>query len=319
MARMRVIRSGPLTTVQDAGRPGYLGKGVPPGGAVDNASFRAANDLVGNEPGGATLSSAARGAAVLESTMQGPKVSFDEDVLVAITGGESSPKVDGVPIPLWTSVRVGPGQVLEVGPIRQGLRSYLAVSGGIDVPPYLGSRSTLMSAGLGGHEGRALRPGDVLPVASPSATSPAGRSQEALPLPIPGEPCRVRVVAGPQAHLFTPDSVERFHAAVWKLTPMTNRMGSRFAGPRLEFLPRPAYLDAQAGSNVSNIVDDIIPYGGIQCPDGTAAIVMNAEHPTAGGYAKIASVVAADLRLVAQMRPGQQAVFEHVDPDGVIR
>lgn len=311
-ARMQVIKPGPLTSVQDAGRPGYLGKGIPPAGALDNGAFRVANQLVGNDPGGDVLSTGSRGAAVLECTMSGPQVVFDEDVNIAVTGGEATPKVDGDPIPQWACVTVRAGQVLDVGAIRRGLRTYLAVGGGFDVKTYLGSRSTLLSAGLGGHQGRAVRAADQLPLGHPSPL-PAEATAAELPLPVVGEVCRVRVHAGPQAHLFTEESLRLFHDAVWKLTPMSNRMGSRFVGPTLEFLPRPDYLDAQAGSNVSNIVDDIIPIGGVQCPDGAAAIVMNAEHPTAGGYAKIASIVAADLRLVAQMRPGQEARFELVE------
>ncbi|MER6633088.1 biotin-dependent carboxyltransferase family protein [Streptomyces sp. NPDC000987] len=307
-----IIKPGTLTSVQDAGRPGYLGKGIAPGGAMDNAAFRAANLLVGNEAGSRVLSHGPRGAAVLECTISGPELRFDSDVVVAVTGGECTPRVGKDTVQMWTPFTVPAGQPLALGAIRRGLRSYVAVQGGFDVPVYLGSRSTMVAAGLGGHEGRALRTGDVLRVGDPQGQATVGRRFPPLPLPGPEEPCRVRVLRGPQEDRFEDESVAAFHESEWTLTPMTNRMGSRFSGPALRFRPRPSYLDRQAGANDSNIVDDIIPYGGIQCPDGAASIVMNSEHPTAGGYAKIATVISADMRLIAQMRPGQKAVFVRV-------
>ncbi|HEY8479757.1 MAG TPA: biotin-dependent carboxyltransferase family protein [Spirillospora sp.] len=309
---MTVTKPGTLTSVQDAGRPGHLGKGIPPAGAQDNASFRAANLLVGNEVGGSTLSAGPRGAAALECTLMGPTVSFSTTVHVAVTGGVCKPKLDGTPIPTWEPVEVKAGQSLAIGPIQRGLRVYLAVSGGIDVPEYLGSRSTMLAAGLGGFEGRALRAGDVLPLGEPAADPPLGRRFEPLELPEPGAPTVVRAVRGPQADLFDEESVKEFFTAEWTLSPLTDRMGSRFTGPRLGFKPRPEYLARSAGANASNIVDDIIPLGGVQCPDGAAAIVMGVEHPTAGGYAKIATVISEDIRIVGQMRPGAKATFTEI-------
>ncbi|WP_243719128.1 biotin-dependent carboxyltransferase family protein [Actinomadura sp. KC06] len=309
---MSVTKPGTLTSVQDAGRPGHLGKGIPPAGAQDNASFRAANLLVGNEVGGSVLSADPRGAAAIECTLMGPTVNFSADVHVAVTGGACKPKVDGTPIPTWEPVEVQAGRSLAIGPIQRGLRVYLAIGGGIAVPEYLGSRSTMLAAGLGGFEGRALRAGDVLPLDDPTSEPPLGRRFEPLDLPGSDVPSVLRAVRGPQADLFDEESIKAFFTSQWTLSTLTDRMGSRFTGSPLRFRPRPGYLARSAGANASNIVDDIIPLGGVQCPDGAAAIVMGVEHPTAGGYAKIATVISEDIRIVGQMRPGSKATFAEV-------
>lgn len=309
-----ILKPGPLTTVQDGGRPGLLSKGIPPAGAQDAYCLRAANALVGNRVGPPPLSLGDPGDAGLEFLLQGPRLRFDADAVIAVTGAEVTPKVDGEAVPTWEPVTVPAGVTLDAGMARQGARGYVAVRGGVDVAPFLGSRSTYLVGAVGGHEGRALAKGDRLPVGDAGDRPPA-RTGQAFPpelRPRFESPQRIRVMHGPQADLFDDESVERFFAAEWTLSPVANRMGFRFTGPTLTFKERPDYLARDAGSNPSNIVDDVTPLGGIQAPDGAALILMGVEHPTAGGYAKIATVITADLGLAGQVRPGGTVVFEPV-------
>lgn len=315
---LEVVKPGVQTTVQDSGRPGHLGKGIPPAGAQDSYALRAANLLVGNPPGPPPLSLGAPGAAGLEMVMQGPRLIASEACTIAVTGAEMSVKVDGEPAERWTAIELRAGDRVDIGPARRGVRGYLAVSGGITTPPFLGSRATHLLGGVGGHEGRALRAGDRVPLGTPERdTAPVAPS--GLERPLGEAPYVVRVVRGPQDELFEPESVDAFLTATWEVTPQTNRMGSRLLGPRLQFRPRPDYLSRDAGSNPSNIVDDITPLGGIQAPDGAALIVMGVDHPTAGGYAKLATVITPDLGIVGQARPGETVRFEAVDPDEALR
>lgn len=314
---MIVEKSGAQTTVQDTGRPGYLGRGIPPAGAQDNLALRVANHLIGNDAGQPFLTLGDPGAAGLECLLFGPTLSFTRDAVIALTGGECAAKLDGAALPMYESVNVKAGQRLVIGIVKTGVRAYLAIAGGIDVPLYLGSRATQIGVGLGGLEGRPLQIGDELACFS-SGMSAARSAPEELRANIPAEPV-IRVVMGPQDEMFDSQSRAAFVDQPWNLLPMSNRMGLRFTGPTLTFEPgRPAYLDRDAGANPSNIVDDIIPLGGIQTPDGAALIVMGVEHPTAGGYAKIATVISADLSKLGQFRPGMTGRFQAVSVDAAI-
>jgi biotin-dependent carboxylase-like uncharacterized protein len=317
---IEVLEAGPQTTVQDGGRPGHLAKGIPPAGAQDALALALANLLVGNRPGPPPLSLGDPGHAGLEMPLRGPTLRFAADALIAITGAAMEATLDGEPVPRWRAVAVPAGGVLRIGLARRGVRGYLAVSGGIDVPPYLGSRATHVRGGQGGFDGRALRTGDRLPLGPPPAR-PHERAgwrvrEERIP---PLAPWALRVVPGPQDELFTDEAIELFYATAWKLSPVADRMGFRFQGPLLTFRERPAYLVRDAGSGPSDIVDDIIPVGGIQVPGGVEPIVMGVENPTAGGYAKIATVVSADLGRVGQMRPGEEARFVPVSAEEAVR
>jgi biotin-dependent carboxylase-like uncharacterized protein len=188
------------------------------------------------------------------------------------------------------------------------------VAGGIDVPLVLGSRATNVRAGIGGVSGRALRAGDVLR-AGAGELPPAGVRVRPDLVPAYETPGELRVVLGPQDHLFTPDSVEMFLSTEWRLSPTADRMGCRFVGPALHFLPRPDYLVEQAGSDPSNIVDDSICIGSIQVPSGLEPIAMGVDGPSLGGYAKIATVISPDLSRLAQLRPGDPVRFRAVDSD----
>jgi biotin-dependent carboxylase-like uncharacterized protein len=309
-----VLSGGPQTTVQDLGRPGYLHTGMPPSGAFDSFSLRIGNLLVGNNPGGRYLVGRDPGDAGLEVLLMGCKLRATSDHVIAVTGGDLGPTLNGEPLPMWQAIRVRAGDEIAFRAPRRGVRAYLAIAGGIDVPTFLGSRATNVRAAVGGVEGRGLKTGDRLRIGEPrqSAGDLEGRRWPEEERPIQGAPWTVRVVLGPQDHLFQPGSVEAFLTTDWKLSPISDRMGCRYIGPKLEFLPRPDYLIEQAGSDPSNIVDDGTPLGGIQVPSGLEPIVMGADVPSFGGYAKIATVISSDIGVVGQGKPGDIVRFQAV-------
>lgn len=314
---LEVLAGGLQTTVQDLGRPGFLRTGLPPSGAFDTFALRAGNLLVGNRVGGPYLISRDQADAGLEILLGGFRCRALADHVIAVTGGDLAATVNGQPIPMWQAVLLRAGDELAFGMSRLGARAYLAVAGGIDLPLYLGSRATNVRAGVGGLEGRALKPGDRLPVGRPSADPAAlvGRAWRPELRPRLGQPWTLRVVLGPQDDLFLPESVDLFLSADWKLSATSDRMGCRFIGPRLGFKPRPDYLVEQAGADPSNIVDDATPVGGIQVPSGVEPIVMGPDVPSIGGYAKIGAVILSDLPVLAQVRPGETVHFRAISVD----
>jgi biotin-dependent carboxylase-like uncharacterized protein len=311
---LEVLAGGPQTTVQDLGRPGYLHTGMPPSGAFDSFSLRVANLLVGNNPGGRYLVGRDPGDAGLEILLFGCRLRATADHVIAVTGGDLTPTLNGAPLPMWQAVVIRAGDEITFRASRAGVRAYLAIAGGIDVPTFLGSRATNVRAAVGGVEGRALQPGDRLQIGKPArdASELDGCSWPEAARPALGAPWTVRVVLGPQDHLFQSESVEAFLAVDWKLSPISDRMGCRYIGPKLDFLPRPDYLIEQAGSDPSNIVDDGTPLGGIQVPSGLEPIVMGADVPSFGGYAKIATVISSDIGVVGQGKPGDIVGFRAV-------
>jgi antagonist of KipI len=305
---LTIIRPGVQATVQDLGRPGYLADGIAPSGAFDHVSLRWANHLVGNDPGDRFLVGSHPGAAGLEVLLGGFAATVDAEVTVAVTGARARVTVDGALQPQWESFLLGAGARLEIAMAERGARLYLAVAGGIDVPCVLGSRATHARAGLGGLDGRALAKGDTLPVGSPAG----GYEWRWVPdehRPRLEPPWMLGAVPGPQDALFTPDSVERFFASEWRLSKTSDRMGCRFEGPKLDFGERAQHLARQAGSDPSNIVDDVTPLGGIQVPSGVEPIAMGVDFPSIGGYAKIATVISAHVPRLGQVRPGEPVRF----------
>ncbi len=312
---LEVLDGGPQTTVQDLGRPGFLNTGMPPSGAFDSFALRVANLLVGNNPGGRYLVGRYPGDAGLEILLFNCRLRATADHVIAVTGADLTPTLNGAPLPMWRAVRICAGDEIAFRAPRRGVRAYLAITGGIDAPPFLGSRATNVRAGVGGIEGRALRAGDRIPIGAPRVPLPEleGRiwPDEARPAYV--APWTVRVVLGPQDHLFAPESIETFLTVDWRLSPISDRMGCRYIGPKLEFLPRPDYLVEQAGSDPSNIVDDGTPLGGIQVPSGLELIVMGADVPSFGGYAKIATVISHDIGIIGQGKPGDVVRFRAID------
>lgn len=310
---LEIIAPGPLATVQDMGRRGHMTLGIPPSGAQDGFSLRIANLLVGNPTGGPLVIAPDPGAAGIEILLGGFKARALADLAIALTGAALDVTIDGVPAPRWQAIVLRAGQVLALGMAKAGARAYLAIHGGIEVPPYLGSRATHVRGGFGGLEGRALKAGDRLPVGRPivDAGALAGRRLRPDLVPVYGRHWKVRVVPGPEEDIFTPDSVATFYATDWKLNPKSDRTGMRFIGPTLEFLPgRPRYLIDDAGEHPSNIViDPGAPVGTIQVPSGVEPIVLCVDSPTIGGYARIGTVITVDMAKVGQARPFEAVRF----------
>lgn len=297
---VNVIKPGLSTTVQDLGRPGYYHIGIPQSGGMDSLSLTAANLLVGNPAG----------AAVLEAVFLGPELEFTTDAIVAVTGADMPPKVDGVEQPGWTAFPVKKGQILSFGFLKAGARAYIAISGGIDVPVVLGSRSTYTLGALGGHQGRKLEAGDHLAV-GPSGAAVAGRSVPDHLRRKPGTPAELRMLPGLYWHRITDAAGDRFFADTWKVAPEADRIGYRFkGGTPLEFVARDQPFGA--GSDPSNIVDACYPYGSVQVPGGTEPIVLHRDAVSGGGYFMVGTVVSADMDLIGQLQPHTPTRFVKV-------
>jgi len=282
-----VLRPGLLTTVQDAGRPGYRAFGLPVAGAMDRLAFALANALAGAAPG----------AAALEMTLQGGAFRFEADAYVGLCGADMQGALDGSTVGACAGFPVRAGAILTFGGARSGVRTYLSVRGGIDVPEFLGSRSTYARAGVGGFQGRALRAGDVLPVGSPDAGGPARSLPPALVPEVGGE-IRLRALPGPQDDLFSPIGRGMFFGSEYRVTNRNDRMGYQLEGAAVQH------------ARGADIVSDALVPGAVQVPGKGTPIVMTADAQTTGGYPKIATVIGPDLRRLAQARLGDGVRFE---------
>ena len=282
---IEIINPGMLTTIQDKGRFGFQKSGIGQAGAMDQEAYSAANKLVGNM----------LNEAVLEMTMLGAALKFTDDALCALTGADMEAKLDGENVATYAAFYVKAGQKLTLGYAKNGMRSYLAVQGGIDVPKVLGSRSTDIKSGLGGYEGRALKKGDVLAVTEHEDLPPIYKT---LPKPDFPMDLEIRVILGPQDDYFTDKGIAAFLGAAYSVTPQSDRMGIRLDG---------AAVENKAGVD---IVSDGITFGSVQIPASGTPIIMMADHQTAGGYAKIATVVSKDLAKLAQAQPGCKIHFK---------
>ncbi|MDX5362258.1 MAG: biotin-dependent carboxyltransferase family protein [Alphaproteobacteria bacterium] len=299
----KVLNPGLLTTIQDLGRPGYFHLGIPIGGAMDRLALRAANLLVGND----------QGAAALESVFMGPQLEFEKDATVAVTGADLPARVDGVEKEPWTAFKVKAGQVLTFDYLRAGARAYIAVSGGITTPEYLGSRSTYAIGALGGLDGRALATGDMVPFGGDTGVK-EGRSVPEKLRRMPGNPAELRVLPGLYWRLITEQAGRNFFDDEWKVAPEADRMGVRFRGGRpLTFNEREQPFGA--GSDPSNIVDGCYSYGSIQVPGGTEPIVLHRDAVSGGGYFTLGAIISADMDLIGQLQPHTPTRFVKVDMD----
>ena len=295
------IRSpGILATVQDTGRQGFAPIGVAPSGAADSYACRLGNLLVGN----------LETAAVVEAALMGFEARFRHEAVAAVTGADLQPVLNGNPLAMWTAVRVGPGDVIAFQAPVCGCRAYLAVGGGISVPPVMGSRSTNIGAGFGGCDGRALQTGDILPGRRPEQHLHCeGRAIPAALKPGYTSQWTLQVITGPQADQFTPASRNLFYESVYTVSGKSDRTGVRLDGPVLEKLP----------GAPDSILSEGILGGAIQVPgDGQPIILLN--ETVTGGYRKIAAVIAADLPLLGQLAPGDTVSFQETDiPAAVAR
>jgi antagonist of KipI len=286
--RLLVQDPGPLTTVQDLGRPGYLRVGIPASGPMDRDAFLLANRLVGNPPG----------AAALECTLMGARLEFTDERLIAVTGADMAPTLGGAEVPGWRTLRVTAGEVLKLGAARTGVRAYVAVSGGIDTPLALGSRATYLRGQLGGLGGRALRKGDALPLGGHVAGPGLGVRADAVP-DHGGEP-EIRVVLGPQDDRFTEAGIAAFLGGTYEMLPQSDRMGARLRGP---------FIEHRAGHD---IISDGIPLGGVQVVGDGQPIILLVDRQSTGGYTKIATVCSFDIARIAQLKPGHRLRFRRI-------
>ena len=301
---IEVVKPGLSTTVQDVGRLGFYNVGIPPSGALDQFSLIAANLLVGND----------RGAAALECAYMGPELRFGEPGVVAVTGAELEPRVNGEPREPWSSFGVQAGDALSFGHVKRGARMYIAVGGGIDVPVKLESRSTYVLGGLGGYAGRPLAEADELSLGS--ASGAADRSVPEKLRPAMPKELEIRVVMGLYDHLLTDAGRATFFDTEWTLTPVADRVGFRYKGEKLDLVKRKQPFGA--GSDPSNIVDSPYPIGSIQIPGGVEPIVLHRDAVSGGGYAMIATVISADMDTVAQSAPGSKTRFVAVELDDAL-
>jgi len=307
MGVIEVQGPGLLTTVQDLGREGFGPLGVSPSGAADAVALRIGNRLVGN----------AEDAAGLEMTLHGGTFSFPMGAVLALTGSDFDATLDDVPVERWTAFETRPGQVLRLGTTRSGARCCLCVRGGIEARLFLGSASTHILSGLGGHEGRTLRKGDLLKIGpsnmdgkkrtGKNACSTGGAdafrkrrlSEEALELLTPGKV--LRVTPGPQSEWF-PDAAQKiFYEGTYRIAEESNRMGIRLEGA--------AIPTASSGEMIS----EGVALGAVQVPEGGLPIILFVEQQTTGGYPKIANVISADFHSLGQLRPRDEIRFEQVD------
>lgn len=302
---INVLRPGLMTTVQDLGRPGYQKYGVITSGAMDPLALRIANLLVGNT----------ENAAALEITLAGPSIQFEEDALIAITGGDLSPTADGTQVRAWRPVLVKKGTLLDFKYAKKGCRAYLAVAGGIDVPIVMGSKSTYLRAAVGGYRGRALKAGDSLSFGpysalsknmmellsvqnKPFAESSWAAAESLYPSLENDKP--VRTMKGPQFHWFQPASQTVFFEKPFSVTTESDRMGYRLKGSALQLKER------------KEMISEAINIGSVQVPPDGNPIILLADRQSVGGYPKIGQIATIDLTLVAQKKPGETISFEEI-------
>ena len=294
--KMTVLSPGPLSTIQDEGRFGAMGKGFSPGGAMDITAMKLANLLVGNAPG----------VGVIEMTMLGLTARFDCDSVIALTGADMSAQLNGKAIRRYGSVPVHSGDILSMNAAQHGMRAYLAVAGGFDLPVVMGSVSTNLKCALGGFQGRKLQKGDELPLNHSVSADLFGARQVAVPEEYP-ETIPLRVLLGPQEDAFTQMGIATFLGNEYTVTDKSDRMGIRLAGQKVE------------SKHGVDIISDGIVTGSVQIPASGTPIIMMADRQTTGGYAKIATVISADLGRAAQARPGTRIRFVQVTEQEAIR
>ena len=285
-----ILNPGLLTTIQDQGRVGYQQFGVPVSGAMDPRSAAFANILVGNDVD----------EAVLECTMLGPQIRFDADNCFAVCGGDLGAALNGTPIKNYQAYQARKGDILKFSVPKSGCRAFIAFAGGLDVPQVMGSRSTYMKAKIGGLDGRKLAKDDVIPFRAPKAALKDMADRHLYPEFQAQKNYRIRVVMGPQDDYFTAEGIDTFLSKTYTVTQEFDRMGCRLEG------------DVIAHKVGGDIISDGISFGAIQIPSSGQPIIMLADRQTTGGYTKIANVITADFRIMAQLKAGDKVHFEKI-------
>lgn len=299
---VKILKPGLLSTIQDLGRFGSQKYGVIVGGAMDSLSVRIANILVGNEEGEATI----------EITMFGTELEMLEETILAITGGNLNPVIDGKNVPMWRPILIQKGQVLKFTAPSSGSRAYISLSGGIEVPEVMGSKSTHAHAKIGGHKGRELQKGDILSCGEITERGEIFMKQlkeENVPFEwfadysafyISPEPNKIRILKGSEFDYFDEASQKIFFKHPYKLTINANRMGYQLEGSKL------------ALTKQFELLSEGVTYGTVQVPSNGQPIILMAERQTTGGYPKIGQVATVDLPRLAQLQPRDEIEFEMI-------
>ncbi len=299
---VRVIKKGLETSVQDyPGRIGTLNLGFPPSGPMDSWSFRLANVLVGNEPG----------AAALECQFMGPTLKFNSDRIIAITGADMSPKIDGKLVPLWESLEVKKDQTLELAYATMGARAYIAFSGGINTTPWLGSRSTFHKAGVGGIEGKAIQDGQIIPLNKSKSVPGRKIKKNSIPVMSTNKKWSVEVVKGPNDDWVDEKGHKMFLNSDWKLQSKSDRTGYRLEGPKWSFTKKATHKGLEHGTFPSNIIDQGYPVGAINLAGQTPIILVN-DGPSMGGFIVPYTVPSASFWKLGQAKPGDSFNFVEI-------
>ena len=299
---VKVIKKGLETSVQDyPGRIGTLNLGFPPSGPMDSWSFRLANVLVDNEPG----------TAALECQFMGPTLKFNSDRVIAITGADMSPKIDGSPVPLWESLEVKKDQVLEMAFATIGARSYIAFSGGINTTPWLGSRSTFHKAGVGGIDGKAIQDGQIIPLNKSKSVAGRKIKKSSIPVMSTNKKWSVEVVKGPNDDWVDEKGHKMFLNSDWKLQSKSDRTGYRLDGPNWTFTEKATHKGLEHGTFPSNIIDQGYPVGAINLAGQTPIILVN-DGPSMGGFIVPYTVPSTSFWKLGQAKPGDSFNFVEI-------
>ena len=298
----QVIKKGLETSIQDyPGRIGTLNQGFPASGPMDSWSFRLANILVGNEPG----------EAALECQFMGPTLKFKSDRVIAITGANMSPKIDGELIPMWESIEIKANQTLEMAFATVGARSYIAFSGGINSEPWLGSRSTFHKAGVGGIEGRAIQDNQIIPLGKNKKIQLRKIKKYSIPIISNDKNWSIEVVRGPNDDWVDEKGHEIFLNSKWKLQAKSDRTGYRLDGPKLTFSDKATNKSLEHGSEPSNIIDQGYPAGAINLAGQTPIILVN-DGPSMGGFINPYTVPSSAFWKLGQAKPGDTFKFVEI-------
>lgn len=287
---IRVLKSGMMTTVQDLGRTGYQSQGFSVAGVMDVRSFKIANLLLDNP----------ENEAVIEFTLIGPTLEFTSATIIAITGGDFQPTINGDPAPMYTAIYVNKGDILKFGSARTGSRGYIAFSSYLDIPVVMGSRCTNMKSSIGGFKGRKLQADDLIMFRIKRRYLPFFLSRKLQGDDFDQDSVTLRVVMGPQDDVFSKQGIETFLNSEYTVTSEFDRMGCRLEGPFI------------APKETSDILSDGIAFGSIQVPSHGKPIILLSDRQTTGGYAKIATVISVDIPKLVQRKTDHKIRFEAV-------
>ena len=287
---IRVLKAGMLTTVQDLGRNGYQSQGFSVAGVMDVRSFKIANLLLDNP----------ENEAVLEFTLIGPTLQFTSDTIIAITGGDFQPTVNGEPVPMYTALYMKRGDILKFSSARTGSRGYIAFSSYLDIPVVMGSRCTNLKSKIGGYKGRKLKDEDYIGFRIKRRYLPYFLSRKLDLDEFDEEEVTLRVVMGPQDNMFTKQGIHTLLSETYTVTSDFDRMGCRLEGPFI------------ASKNGSDIISDGIAFGSIQVPAHGKPIILLADRQTTGGYAKVATVATVDIPKLVQRKTDHKVRFQAI-------